>query len=95
MSLFDGVNGTYEALGGLFLLQNCFRIHKDKEVKGISILSTIFFCSWGYWNLFYYTSLEQWFSLCGAILIMLTNTWWVSAAVYYTLKNKKYENSKV
>jgi len=94
MTIADFINGMFELCGGLFILNNCFRIHKDKMVKGISILSTVFFCSWGYWNLYFYPSLNQWISFCGGLLIVLTNTWWVIAALYYTHKNKKYENQR-
>lgn len=86
MSIPDLINGTYELCGGFFLLANCFKLIKDKEVKGISIISILFFTSWGYWNLYYYPSLNQWFSFAGGILIVTANTWWVIMAIYYRRK---------
>lgn len=88
MSIPDVINGTYELLGGVFLLVNCFKLLKDKEVKGISITASAFFTSWGYWNLYYYPSLNQWFSFAGGILIVAANTWWVYLAIYYARKKK-------
>ena len=85
----DAVNGTYELSGGIFLIQNCVRLYKDKEVKGISILSAAFFTSWGYWNLYYYPSLNQWVSFFGGLLIVISNTWWVIMAMYYAKKKRK------
>lgn len=89
MTIPDGINGTYELCGGLFLYANCYRLFKDKEIKGVSILSTAFFCSWGYWNLYYYPSLSQWLSFCGGLMIVSANTLWVALAIYYTRKHKK------
>jgi len=89
MSIPDAINGAYELGGGLFLLYNCFRLYQDKEVKGISIGTTAFFASWGYWNLFYYPHLHQWLSFLGGILVVGTNTAWVVMAIYYTRKKKK------
>ena len=66
MTWADTTNGIYESMGGLFMLANCVKVYKDKEVKGISLLSMLFFTSWGYWNLYYYPSLSQWMSTVGA-----------------------------
>lgn len=88
MIVADAINGTYEMCGGLFLFSNCYRLFKDKEIKGVSIISTAFFCSWGYWNLYYYPSLNQWMSFTGGLLIVTANTLWVALAIYYKRKKK-------
>lgn len=88
MSWPDTINGTYEILGGFALAWNCVRTYLDKEIKGISIVSMIFFTSWGYWNLFYYPHLNQWMSTIGAAILVFFNTIWVGQAIYYTRKNK-------
>jgi uncharacterized membrane protein YfcA len=88
MSIPDAINGTYELCGGFFLLANCFKLLKDKEVKGISIASSAFFTSWGVWNLWYYPHLNQHFSFLGGILIVLANAWWVYLAIYYSRKKR-------
>lgn len=89
MSWADTVNGFYEMVGGIFMLVNCVKVYKDKQVKGISLASAAFFCSWGYWNIYYYPSLHQWVSTLGAILMTLFNTIWIVMAIYYTRKNKQ------
>lgn len=95
MSVPDLINGSFETLGGLFLLHNCFRLYKDKEVKGITLSACAFFTSWGYWNLWYYPHLNQWFSFTGGLLIVAANTWWIVMAIYYSRKKKLAKTSKV
>jgi hypothetical protein len=89
MTWADTVNGSYEAIGGMFMLANCIKVHKDKEVKGISLVSSAFFCSWGCWNIVYYPSLNQWMSTIGAALLAFFNIIWLCQAFYYTRRNKR------
>jgi hypothetical protein len=91
MNLNDAINGMYEFIGGLFILRNCFKLYEDKEVRGVSIVSSAFFCSWGYWNLYYYPNLNQWYSFIGGLLIALASTLWIVMAIYYV---KRKENLK-
>ena len=89
MNIPDTINGSYEILGGLALAWNCVRTYLDKEIKGISLASMLFFTSWGYWNLYYYPHLNQWVSTVGAAVMVLFNTIWMGQAIYYTRNNKK------
>lgn len=73
----DNVNGMYELLAGLFILNHCRSVIKDKSVKGVSIVSTIFFATWGMWNLYYYPSLGQWWSFFGGISVVAANITWI------------------
>lgn len=86
MTVPDFINGTYECFGGAFLAYNCIRLYKDKDIKGISILTAAFFASWGIWNLFYYPYLNQWLSFSGGIFVVIANITWVIMAVYYKRK---------
>ena len=88
MSIPDLVNGLFEGIGGIMVLLNCYRIIKDKEVKGVDIFASIFFTLWGYWNLYYYPLLGQWLSFLGGLFIVIGNTTWVILAVYYTRKKR-------
>jgi uncharacterized membrane protein YfcA len=87
MSWQDIVNGIYEIGGGLFMIWNCYKLYKDKDVKGLSLVSSAFFSTWSFWNIYYYPSLNQIVSLCGAILLSITNVIWMIMALYYV--NKK------
>ena len=84
----DGINGLFESLGGILILLNCRQLYKDKQVKGVRVLTFSFFTAWGFWNLYYYPSLNQWLSFSGGVLIVIGNTLWVCMAVYYTKKNR-------
>ncbi len=85
----DIINGTFELFGGLLYLLNIKILLKDKKVQGISLLPTVFFTSWGLWNLFYYPSLEPWFSFFGGIVLVLVNAIWLFLALYYNRVAKR------
>lgn len=86
MMLADCINGLYEAGGGFMNLLNVRALYKDKKVRGVKILPSMFFTSWGIWNLYYYPHLGQWLSFIGGLLIVLVNLLWVGLALYYTHK---------
>ncbi len=82
----DIINGLFEFCGGLFILNHCRVLYHDKKVAGVSLLSTIFFQSWGVWNLYYYPHLDQIFSFLGGLLIVSGNTLWIAMMLYYGRK---------
>lgn len=84
MNVPDLINGTFEMLGGLFILQSVVKLHRQKMVRGVSWLHAGFFSAWGYWNLFYYPHLDQWLSFAGGIGIVTANTIWLGQLIYYT-----------
>ena len=84
MILADLTNGAFELLGGIMLLNNCRAVWRDKAVAGVSILSTAFFTAWGIWNLYYYPSLDQWFSFAGGLAIVISNLLWVALLIRYS-----------
>lgn len=90
----DNINGLYEGIGGLFLWKNVHRLYKDKIIRGVSILSTTFFASWGVWNLYYYPYLNQWFSFSGGCIIVAANVVWVGQMIYYTWR-EKYDSRSI
>jgi hypothetical protein len=85
----DAINGTYEFAGGIFLAFNCWKLCKDKQVKGVSIVTASFFATWSWYNLYYYPHLNQWLSFAGGILLGIVNALWVIMAIHYTKKNAK------
>ncbi len=90
MSSFSDIgNSIFELIGGLLQVRNAYQIWKDKQVKGVYWPAWLFFTFWGYWNLYYYPSLDQWLSFAGGILIALANTVWVSLAWYYTRPERR------
>lgn len=83
----DIINGSFEFIGALFQCVQVRQIIKDKEVKGVHWLPISFFSLWGYWNLIYYPSLNQWFSFTGGLLLaIITSIWLVLIFKYSVLK---------
>lgn len=79
----DIINGLFELLGGLFILNHCRAVLRDRSVAGVSIAGTVFFFLWGLWNLFYYPHLDQLWSFAGGVLIVIANCLWVGLLIYY------------
>jgi hypothetical protein len=83
MMLPDLINSAFEAIGGLFILNHCRVLYRDKQVKGVSKLSTAVFFVWGIWNLFYYPHLDQWASFAGGLVIVSGNCLWLGMMLHY------------
>lgn len=79
----DLINAIFEIGGAVAILNHCRVAYRDKAVNGVSILSTIFFTAWGFWNMYYYPSLGQWISFYAGITIALSNMVWVSLLIKY------------
>jgi hypothetical protein len=79
----DTVNGLFELLGGIVLWQNVRRIRQDRKLAGVDWRVTGFFTAWGFWNLWYYPSLGQWFSFFGGLNIVAANFVWLAFALKY------------
>jgi len=43
----DFINGIYELSGSIFIFLHCYKLLKDKKVRGVSLIAIIFFASWG------------------------------------------------
>jgi hypothetical protein len=84
MTIQDIINGSYESLGGVFIWLSVFRLFKDKQVKGISLLTVFFFTTWGIWNCYFYPFLGQMASFAGGVFTTSANMVWISMMVYYT-----------
>lgn len=79
----DMINGFAEGGGALLMLMNIRRLTIDKRLAGVSLVPTLFFDTWGFWNLYYYPSLDQWWSFAGGAALVLANTAWTILAFYY------------
>lgn len=82
----DSINGAFELIAGLMIFDHCRCLYRDKSVKGVSVVSAGFFSVLGFWNLYYYPSLDQWVSFTAGLLIVTANTLWVSLMIYYGRK---------
>ena len=79
----DAVNGSFEALSGLMVLNHCRVLYAEKVVRGVSVASTFFFVVWGLWNVFYYPSLAQSMSFYGGLVVVASNALYVGMMLYY------------
>lgn len=79
----DFINGMFEFFGSVMLWKNVAQLYKDKMIKGVHWGPTGFFMAWGYWNLFYYPHLDQWWSFWGGVSIVTANTVWFVQMIYY------------
>lgn len=79
----DLINGLFESFGALLVFNHCRVTLRDRDVKGVSILSSALFTTWGLWNLWYYPFLDQWFSFLGTCLLVTANTLWVILLVHF------------
>lgn len=91
MTFGDTVNSCFEGGLGLMVWLNVRRLVKDKQVKGISLWTSLFVTTWGYWNCYYYPSLGQWLSFTGGVMLAVANTVWLALAVYYLLQECPYD----
>lgn len=85
----DFVNGMFECLAGIMILNHSRVLYRDKQVRGVSKISTLFFSSWGFWNIFYYPSLEQMWSFYGGLVVVSSNCLWLGLMMYYSRKQQE------
>lgn len=79
----DAINGFMEFASAALMALNVRRLIKDKAIAGISLIPTLFFDTWGFWNLYYYPALDQWWSFAGGAFLVTVNVTWTSLAFYY------------
>jgi hypothetical protein len=80
MTWQDCVNACYE-LGGS--IATCFSIMvllRDRVVKGIHWFPTVFFFTWGIWNIYYYYHMTQPISQIGGGALAVANAVWLFLA---------------
>jgi hypothetical protein len=79
----DKINGGFEFVGGFFIILHILQVWYDQSVAGVNIYAVAFFTLWGYWNLYYYKSIKQQWSLVASYFITAMNTVWVMLLLYY------------
>jgi len=90
----DMVNGLFEIFGAAVLCLNVKAIRSSKTVRGMNPWTTVFFTSWGIWNLYYYPSLDQWFSFWGGVAIVVVNGVWLAHVAYYYNEHRKLKRMR-
>lgn len=80
----DTINGLFESLGSLAVLLSIRQVWRDRAVQGVHWMTTAFFASWGYWNLYYYPALAQTLSTIGAASVAMMNTIYLGSLIYFS-----------
>lgn len=70
----DLINGLFELGGAFVVLLSVFQILRDQGYAGLNPAQTVFFQVWGMWNLYFYPSLDQIWSLVGGLALVSANT---------------------
>lgn len=83
MILLDLINGSFELLAGVFVLNHCRVLMQHKEARGVSLVSILFFTLWGFWNLVYYPALGQPASFIGGVFVVAANAFYVALMLIY------------
>ncbi len=81
--MMDLINSLFELFASLFILNHCRVLYEHKSVKGVSVVSVIFFTIWGLWNIIYYPSIGQILSFYAGIAVFVTNLIYISMLLYY------------
>jgi uncharacterized membrane protein YfcA len=79
----DLINGIFESIGGFFIALSVIKLYREKVVRGVSAIHVAFFTSWGFWNLYFYPVIDQWFSFWGGLLLVGVNAVWLGQMFYY------------
>lgn len=79
----DLINGLFELAAAIFILNHCRVLYAHKCVRGVSVLSSMFFMSWGFWNLFFYPFLGQLWSFWGGVAVVIANFIYTGMLYYY------------
>lgn len=92
VNLPDIINGCFEAGGFLSAISNVRALLRDKQVKGIYWQAWCWFTAWGFWNVYYYWHLSQFFSWAAGIGLAVTNLTWLAILCYYAATKGKSSN---
>jgi len=84
----DIINGVFEIFGGIFIIPSILKVLKEKSVKGINWVTTLFFTCWGLWNLIFYPVQGLKMSFYGGVFLVLANLTWLVLLIYYQRKEK-------
>lgn len=84
----DAINSFLILVGGLFAWNNVRILHRDKEIHGVSLLSSAFFSLCTVWNCYMYDSLSQVESFRACCVLAAANVVWICYATLLRVKSK-------
>ena len=84
----DIINSVLIMTAGAFISASVVKLYKDKVVRGVSPIHVGFFTMYGFWHVFFFSSLNQWWSVAGGIVAITMNSIWFIMLIYYTVYPK-------
>jgi hypothetical protein len=90
----DIVNGSFELGGALTTCLSVRRLWRDRRISGVHWAPTIYFTSWGAWNIWYYPTLGQWFSMLGGIAMAAVNLTWLLSLLWFIVVRPRLERRR-
>lgn len=77
----DSITSFFQVGAILFLLMNIRKLLKDGESKGVSIWMIVYFTAWGYWGIYMFWTLGQFWSMIANTGVALAHTLWLYFAI--------------
>jgi hypothetical protein len=87
--MLDQINSLFPLLSVLFILNNVRVLFKEKDVRGVSIISVAFFSIWALWNVLYYHLIGQDASFYASMLVVIANSVWLGLMIFYKRKTNE------
>jgi hypothetical protein len=84
----DVINATFEVGGALLTWMNVRQVWKDRGYLGLYLPAIVLFTLWGFWNLYYYAHLQQWWSVAATVVMVSANVSWTGLMLYYGRKDE-------
>lgn len=81
----DIINSILIVVAGGFISVSVFKLYRDKVVRGVSPIHVGFFTLYGFWHIYFFSALDQWYSVMGGIVATSMNTLWFYMLIYYTI----------
>lgn len=82
----DQINAVFETAGALLTWMNVRQVWKDRGYAGVYLPAIILFTSWGFWNLWYYRHLSQWWSVAATVVMVSANVSWTALMLKFGRK---------
>tara|TARA_Y100000310_G_C20517704_1_gene732040 strand:+ start:766 stop:1026 length:261 start_codon:yes stop_codon:yes gene_type:complete len=85
--MYDKINSIFILVAAIFYLLNLAALIKDKDVKGYSKTSIVFFTIWNFWTLFFFIQILQfWYTIAALSLVCVLNFIYLVLMVKYLYK---------
>jgi|TARA_Y100000004_G_scaffold116974_1_gene131545 uncharacterized membrane protein YfcA len=88
LKVYDQINSVFIFVASVFYALNLITLIKDKDVKGISKLSIIFFSVWNLWTLFFFVQTSEfWWTIAAYVIVAILNVIYLFFMFKYLRKN--------